>query len=193
MRTRTRANFPLQTRSQQPKATRTRTKIHGSLADSMSEQIDIIDAINELLGDPGYWDEALPPHPRPEKPPPAPAIPPQPRPPKVGTMIQRSDHVNRKKQAMLMAVPPPPPKRPRGRTPATNSTNDAVSEAPALLMPAGPLPPPPIPVQVEPGIIIDVPHFAVHVSRRYEPRTAQGRWILRFSRTGQLTYHRRLE
>ncbi|KMQ82452.1 hypothetical protein RF55_22921 [Lasius niger] len=63
----------------------------------MSEQIDIIVAINELLGDPGYWDKALPPHPRPEKPPPAPAIPPQPRPPKVGTIIQRSDHVNRRK------------------------------------------------------------------------------------------------
>ncbi|KMQ81900.1 ubiquitin carboxyl-terminal hydrolase [Lasius niger] len=159
----------------------------------MSEQIDIIDAINELLGDPGYWDEALPPHPRPEKPPSTPAVPSQPRPPKVGTLIQRSDHVNRRKQAMLMAVPPPPPKRPKGRTTESSSTSNAVPETPALLMPAGPLPPPPIPVQVEPGVIIDVPHFAVHVSRRYKPRTAQGRWILRFSRTGQLTYRRRLE
>ncbi|KMQ92282.1 ubiquitin carboxyl-terminal hydrolase [Lasius niger] len=165
----------------------------------MSEQTDIIQAINELLGDPGYWDEALPPHPRPEKPPPTPTIPPQPRPPKVGTLIQRSDHVNRRKQAILLQPPPPPPKRRQGaathveRPPSGPTTEAAAIEQPELLMPAGPLPPPPIPVQVEPGIIVEVPHFAVHVSRRYKPRTAQGRWILRFSRTGQLTYRRRLE
>lgn len=164
----------------------------------MSEQIDIIDAINELLGDPGYWDEALPPHPRPEQPPPAPAPPPQPRMPKVGTLIQRSDHVNRRKQAMLLQPPPPPPKRRQGsnttaRPSTSTSTDQPAVERQPLLLPSGPLPPPPIPVQIEPGIIVDVPHFAVHVSRRYKPRTPQGRWILRFSRTGKLTYHRRLE
>ncbi|KMQ84052.1 hypothetical protein RF55_18526 [Lasius niger] len=59
----------------------------------MSEQTDIIQAINELLGDLEYWDKVLPPHFRPEPTPPAPAPFPQPRPPKVGTLIQRSDHV----------------------------------------------------------------------------------------------------
>ena len=164
----------------------------------MAEQTDILRAIDELLDDPGYWDEALPPHPRSEKPPPTPTIPPQPRPPKVGTLIQRSDHVNRRKQAILLQPPPPPPKR-RQRVAATaeqplscQATEPTANERPELLMPAGPLPPPPIPVQVEPGIVIEVPHFAVHVSRRYKPRTTQERWILRFSRTGQLTYRRRL-
>ncbi|KMQ87906.1 ubiquitin carboxyl-terminal hydrolase [Lasius niger] len=163
----------------------------------MSEQTDIIQAINELLGDPEFWDEVLPPHPRFEPTPSAPAPLPQPRPPKVGTLIQRSDHVNHRRQAILLQPPPPPPKRRQGtgttgRPSSIQTTDSTATERPQLLMPAGPLPPPPIPVQVEPGIVVEVPHFAVHVSRRYKPRTAQGRWILRFSRTGQLTYRRRL-
>jgi len=59
-------------------------------------------------------------------------------------------------------------------------------------MPMGPIPAPPIQVQVEPGLVFEVPHFAVHVSRRYRPRTADGQWILRFSRDGKLRYHQRI-
>ncbi|KMQ86700.1 ubiquitin carboxyl-terminal hydrolase [Lasius niger] len=178
----------------------------------MSEQIDIITAINELLGDPEYWDQALPLPPRADHPPLTPAPTQPPRAPKVGTIIQRSDHVNRRKQEMLMTIPPPPPKRPRGRTTTadpsatgpsaaasssadtstTDVTTDTAAVRPVLLMPTGPLPPPPIPVQIEPGIIIDVPHFCVHVSRKYKARTPHGRWVLRFSRTGQLRYHRKI-
>jgi hypothetical protein len=161
----------------------------------MSNSIDIIDAINELLGDPEYWGEVLPPPPKADQPPPAPVPPPQPRPPKVGTIIQRSDHVNRRKMEMLMTVPPPPPPRRARKTPTaepTAGTATTVAEQPKLLMPVGPLPPPPIPVQIEPGVIVEVPHFAVHVSRKYKARTPQGRWVLRFSRTGQLRYHRKI-
>ncbi|KMQ82402.1 ubiquitin carboxyl-terminal hydrolase [Lasius niger] len=173
----------------------------------MSENIDIITAINELLGDPEYWDQALPLPPRAEHPPLGSTPTQQPRAPKVGTIIQRSAHINKKKQEILMTVLPPPPKRPQGRTttaglstdvpsiagPSTaDATTDTVTVRPALLMPTGPLPPPPIPVQIEPEVIVDVPHFCVHVSRKYKARTLHGRWVLRFSRTGQLRYHRKV-
>ncbi|KMQ84784.1 ubiquitin carboxyl-terminal hydrolase [Lasius niger] len=168
----------------------------------MLENIHIITAINEPLGDPEYWDQALPLPPRAEHTPPAPAPTQQPRAPKVGTIIQRSDHVNRRKQEMLMTVPSSPPKRSRGR-PATTGpstagpstaepTADTATVQPVLLMPTGPLPPPPIQVQIEPGVIIDVPHFCVHVSKKYKVRTPQGRWVLRFSRTGQLRYRQKI-
>ncbi|KMQ86827.1 hypothetical protein RF55_14091 [Lasius niger] len=161
----------------------------------MSGQEDIIKSIDELLDDPGYWDQILQPPPRTEPPPPPPKPLPQPRPPKVGTLIQRSDHVNRRKQAILLQPPPPPPKRRQTTTStaARPSTDAPAEQQPPLLMPAGPLPPPPIRVQIEPGLIVEVPHFAVHVSRRYKPRTPQGRYILRFSRTGELRYRRRIE
>ncbi|KMQ88526.1 hypothetical protein RF55_11974 [Lasius niger] len=57
----------------------------------MSEQIDIITAINELLEDAEYWDQVLAPPPKAEHQPPtpAPAPLPQPRPPKICTVIQR--------------------------------------------------------------------------------------------------------
>ena len=163
----------------------------------MSANEDVIKAITELLDDPEYWDRVLEPPKRAEAPPPEPTPPPQPRLPKVGTLIQRSDHTNRRKQAILLQPPPPPPKRRQptaGRRVNQQPADAAPAEQPPqLLMPAGPLPPPPIRVQIEPGLIVEVPHFAVHVSRRYKPRTPQGRFILRFSRTGQLRYHRRID
>jgi len=63
---------------------------------------------------------------------------------------------------------------------------------PTILRPMGLLPPPPIPVEVEPGIIVKIPHFAVYVSRRYKPRMANGRWVVRFTRDGRIRYCRRL-
>ncbi|KAL6433631.1 hypothetical protein ACFW04_006614 [Cataglyphis niger] len=86
----------------------------------MSIEKDILNEINELLGEaePAYGPETLEARPI-DRPPPAP------RPPKVGTTIQRSDRENRIKAAMLATPPPPlascrrrrhhppPPSRPR--------------------------------------------------------------------------------
>ncbi|GAB1867743.1 Ubiquitin carboxyl-terminal hydrolase [Camponotus japonicus] len=119
------------------------------------------------------------------------------RPPKVGTVIQRSDHTNRRKQEAFLAPPPPPPKaraqRPYERPPRPISQAAATTERPTLLRPMGPQQPPPIPIEMEPGVIVEVPHFAVYVSRRYKPRTATGRWILRFTRNGKVRYCRQLQ
>ncbi|KMQ89883.1 hypothetical protein RF55_10420 [Lasius niger] len=139
---------------------------------------NIIRSINELLGDPEYWVEVLDISLGTSKPPPdpAPQPPPPPRPPRIGTVVQRSDHVNRKKLKMLQTPPPPPKIRPKATTSKPADAAPA-EQPPLLLMPAGPLPPPPIRVQIEPGVIVEVPHFAVHVSRKYE--ASQGRWVLR--------------
>ncbi|XP_024872276.1 alpha carbonic anhydrase 8-like [Temnothorax curvispinosus] len=44
--------------------------------------------------------------------------------------------------------------------------------------------PPPIPVQVEPGHLIWVPHFHAHVSRQHKMRSRGKRWHIRFNATG---------
>jgi len=129
-------------------------------------------------------------------PPDAAAPPPPPRPPKVGSIIQRSDHVNRRKQEALLAPPPPPPKKraphPYERPPRPVQPEANRAQPPTILRPMGPLTSPPIPVEVEPGVIVEIPHFAVYVSRRYKPRTANGRWIVRFTRDERIRYCRRL-
>ncbi|XP_029677327.1 proline-rich protein HaeIII subfamily 1-like [Formica exsecta] len=161
----------------------------------MSQPDDILAAINELLDDPLFaYDPPLPGPSDQQKPPPSsrppngPATRPPSRPPRIGTLIQRSDRVNQRKMEQLMQAPPPPPARPR--RPATapartkpRETTTSEDQPPQLLMPTGPLPPPPIRVQVEPGIIFDVLHFAVHVSRKYKVRSFQGHWVMRFSKT----------
>ncbi|KMQ82872.1 hypothetical protein RF55_21618 [Lasius niger] len=143
----------------------------------MASTNEIISSINELLGDPEYWAEVLDNVPGTSNPPPnpAPQPPPPPRPPRVGTVVQRSDHVNRRKLEMLLQTPPPPPKRRPKVMPGKPADTAPTKQPPPLLMPTGPLPPPPIRVQVEPGIIVEVPHFAVHVARKYKARTPQGR------------------
>jgi len=96
--------------------------------------------------------------------------------PIVGCVIQRSDHQQRRKQQWLTTPPPPlPVRRPASRT-------EGVTLEPARVM--GPLPPPPIPVEVEPGIIVDVPHFAAHVARRYKTHVGGRRWTIRFNANG---------
>jgi hypothetical protein len=101
---------------------------------------------------------------------------------KGGHLRQPSDRQNASKQAWLTAPPPPPPRRPPPlREPPTKPRP---SLDPLRVM--GPLPPPPIPVEVEPGVIVDVPHYAVHVSRQYKPRLGNRRWHLRFNGNGQL-------
>ncbi|KAL0111276.1 hypothetical protein PUN28_012880 [Cardiocondyla obscurior] len=68
---------------------------------------------------------------------------------RVGTVIQRSDAINRRKQASLLETPPPPPARPR------RLTTEPPPKKPTLepLRVMGPLPPPPIPVEVAPGVV----------------------------------------
>ncbi|XP_029679750.1 extensin-like [Formica exsecta] len=174
--------------------------------DKMSQPDDILAAINEFLDDPLYaYDLPLPgpsdqrtPQPT-SRPPTGPAARPPSRPPKIGTLIQRSDRVNQLKLEQLMQASPPPParSRPPASTPARKRSRETEGKTgedqpPRLLMPTGPLTPPPIRVQVEPGVVFDVPHFAVHVSRKYKIQSPQGHWIMRFSKTGELRYRRRL-
>jgi len=101
---------------------------------------------------------------------------------KNGRWVQPSDRRNAEKRAWLTTPPPPPPRRP-----------PPLREPPARPRPSldplrvmGPLPPPPIPVEVEAGLTVDVPHFAVHVSRQYKPRLGNRRWHLRFNGDGTL-------
>lgn len=147
---------------------------------------DIVQAINEFLrepAEPGPSSE----HATSTWPPAGPATSAS-RPPKVGTIIQRSDREQQRKREMLLQPPPPPPKRRQPPAP-----REEPPTAPPLLMPTGPTPPPPIPCQVAPGVVFDVPHFAVHVSRRYKIHSAEhGFWVLRFTRRGELRYTRRI-
>lgn len=156
-----------------------------------NEQEEIIAAIDAYLAEEAEaaTTPAEPPEPVAKKP----------RAPRVGTVIQRSDRINAAKAAILATPPLPPPRHQQPRPyerrpppPAPEPATTSTAAAPELLMPMGPIPEPPIRVQVEPGLIFEVPHFAVHVSRRYRPRTADGQWILRFSRDGKLRYHRRI-
>ncbi|GAB1858938.1 hypothetical protein CAJAP_00099 [Camponotus japonicus] len=134
----------------------------------MSSEQDILRAIEEYLGEPADT-EAPSPAPTPE-----PQQPSQPRPPRVGTIIQRSDQQNARKREIFLAQPPPPPaRRPtrpyeRPPPPPAMATTRPREE---ILRPMGPLTAPPVKDEVESGLIVEVPHFAVHVSRRYKPRT----------------------
>jgi len=104
--------------------------------------------------------------------------------PVIGCTVQRSDHQNRRKQQWLTTPPPPLAARP----PVTPSNESLLK--PARVM--GPLPPPPIPVEVQPGIVIDVPHFAAHVARLYKTRFAGRRWAIRFNADGTVRSTREL-
>lgn len=158
----------------------------------MSNCEDILRAIEEYLGEPADTGaQSAPP-----ASPPEPQQPPQPRPPRVGTLVQRSDRENVRKRQIFLAQPPPSP----GRRPARPYERSPPPPArvtpepqPEILRPMGPIPAPPIKVEVKPGLVFGVPHFAVHVSRKYKPRIPQGRWILYFSRDGILRYHRKIE
>jgi hypothetical protein len=156
-----------------------------------NSDMDLIQAIDDLLGEAAVepYDPARPGMDEPLRPPrptattsggnkPPAAVPGFKR----GQLRQPSDRQNAKKRQWLMAPPPPPPQRPPPlREPPTRPRPNL---EPLRVM--GPLPPPPIPVEVEPGVVVDVPHFAVHVSRQYKPRLGNRRWHLRFNGDGQL-------
>ncbi|XP_029673109.1 proline-rich protein HaeIII subfamily 1-like, partial [Formica exsecta] len=129
----------------------------------MCDPENILAAINEILDDPGFQYQPPTPNtsqagnekpPTTDRPPTGPAARPPSRPPRIGTLIQRSDRQNQLKMEQLMQAPPPPPAR--SRPPASNPARKRPRETeektreeqqPRLLMPTGPLPPPPIRVQ----------------------------------------------
>lgn len=122
----------------------------------MSNQEDILRAISEYLGETADTEA----QPAPPAPPPEPQQPPQPRPPRVGTTIQRSDRVNEQKRQMPLTQPPPPPGRrpirPYEKLPPPLQKTAAEAPKEEILQPMGPLTAPPIKVEVEPGIIVEV-------------------------------------
>ncbi|KYQ58516.1 hypothetical protein ALC60_02487 [Trachymyrmex zeteki] len=90
-------------------------------------------------------------------------------------------HIQLKPNTRPIKQRPPPPK------PATDRRPRPAASQPVGLQPArvfGPLPPPPIAVQVEPGRIIEVPHFSVHVSRQWKTRRFSHKWHIRFNGNG---------
>lgn len=144
---------------------------------------EILDAINALLT--GYDPEF----------PALDAEPPAPKPttttrkevPTVGCVVQRSDAQNRQKNAWLLETPPLPPPR---KTTAEQPAPVRPGLQPARVM--GPLPPPPIPVEVEPVHVIDVSHYAAHVSRQYKARSGGAHWHIRFNACGSVRTVRKI-
>lgn len=127
--------------------------------------------------------------------------PPSKSPPIVGVRIQRSDAQRRKVQAWLMSQPSPPPARrlvrgarTRSQAPSATATTATAQQTPAQqsLRPTGSSLPPAIPVEIEPGLIIPVPHHSAHVSRRYRVRLDSRRWVIRFNHTGTVRTVRRM-
>ncbi|GAB1861626.1 hypothetical protein CAJAP_02705 [Camponotus japonicus] len=135
------------------------------------------------------------------------------RPPRVGTSIQRSDAINRRKAVWLTTPSPPPPTTRRRQPvptrrssatakplpgPSTSAPSCAAATAPPAKSVTAPTPPPgrdcgnagptrpPIKIQVAPGTILTVPYHAAHSVRRFRSWTPEGKWILRFGPNGQL-------
>ncbi|XP_039306054.1 uncharacterized protein K02A2.6-like [Solenopsis invicta] len=139
----------------------------------------ILAEIAELLGEaPEPYDPARPEIERPPKP--------RPPPDRGDTAATRPSQSTPPSSAgrsapipWLRGPPPPVPQVivPRGHRPQPTLEPDRVM---------GPEPPPPITVEVTPGTVVDVPYFAVHVSRAYTARVRDRRWRLRFDRTGRL-------
>ncbi|XP_032686576.1 uncharacterized protein LOC116851354 [Odontomachus brunneus] len=83
---------------------------------------------------------------------------------------------------------PPPAARP---PPAETSNHAAApSTEPTTRRFIGSQPPPPLKVEIIEGLYADIPHFAADVSRLYRVCTETGKWILRFTRDGQLRSRR---
>ncbi|KYN17316.1 hypothetical protein ALC57_10391, partial [Trachymyrmex cornetzi] len=80
-------------------------------------------------------------------------------------------------------VPPPTTRRTAEVGPPTASATQT-APPPGKLRPMGPMPPPPITVEVEPGNLVEVPHFAAHISRKYTAKSGNDRWVIRFNHTG---------
>ncbi|XP_024887905.1 lysine-rich arabinogalactan protein 19-like [Temnothorax curvispinosus] len=142
--------------------------------------------------------------------------------PTVGCMVQRSDHQHRRKMEWLTTPPPPrparritaatylarktiaakptpppiappaiPPAEPPAALPAAPPAAPPAAEAQAL-RPVGPRETPKIPVLVEPGHIILVPHGAVHNTREWKTTERGYRWHVRFNHEGTVRKIRKL-
>jgi len=92
-------------------------------------------------------------------------------------------------------APPPQDKRTDSRrrpdpgpapSPSQPPANTTGPEAPVY----GPALPPPVQISLSKDVIISVPHFAAHVSRRYKARVGKRRFLLRFDNSGRCRYHR---
>lgn len=131
-------------------------------------------------------------------------------PPIVGVRVQRFSAQHRKVQEWLMSQPPPPPARkpataaprrpPRAAPtvaattivrPTTTATPPAPVVLPTPARPTGIAPPPPIPVEIEPGLVFQVPHFAAHVGRKYRVRLDGRQWVVRLNHNGAVRSVRR--
>jgi hypothetical protein len=158
---------------------------------------EILDIIRDFLGEPvAEYDPERPgmEEAGPSRPPAATGPPPDPAPepgetPKLpaaivgvrrGQLRQPSDRRNQEKITWLTNPPPPIPRpiaQPRPGPPMP-------SLDPIRLM--GPLPSPPVPVEVAPGVVVEVPYYAIHSSREYKARKGSRRWHLRFDHAGRL-------
>ncbi|KMQ82824.1 hypothetical protein RF55_21742 [Lasius niger] len=78
----------------------------------------------------------------------------------------------------LTTVQPPTPTR---ATPACAATSRPV---PTTVREGRP--PPPTTIAVAPGVLLAVPHRAIHQFRRYRAWTPEGKWLLRFNQDGSL-------
>jgi len=133
--------------------------------------------------------------------------------PRVGTSIERSSGTHERKIQELMEVPPPPShhhdatrKSPPRKKQKTNledlfgdlsdldnneiTTADQSTTAPAPVI-HGPPGPPPVEITVD-GHTVQVPYFATTVSRKFKARVGDKRYLLRFDRTGQCMYARKI-
>jgi len=164
-----------------------------------STERDIIEEIGRLIGDADEYDPARPAIDpawdalRTNRPPPPPPIANVEvrRHPVVGQrngqLRQPSDRRNQEKRAWLLN---PPEAKPRPRRPPPRATPQRPALEPARVM--GPLPPPPIQVEVEPGSIVEVPHFAAHSAREWKTRLGGKRWHIRFNHDGSIRRIREL-
>ena len=111
-------------------------------------------------------------------------------------------------EPVITPRPPTPPKTPAPPSTVTVDAPESEREDPAttprdprpvrpspgeIMRPTGPRELPPIWVELEPGYAYPVPYHAVHVSRRFRPRTPRGRWSLRFDRQGNLRSRNKIQ
>lgn len=97
--------------------------------------------------------------------------------------IPANYHITRDKDNKIIAVRPP-------QTAAETATAAVAASEPPTAEPATTMPKAkgstPIEVEIAPGRVVRVPHHAVHKTRKYKIRLADGNWTLRFDHRGQL-------
>ncbi|XP_011695617.1 PREDICTED: caskin-1-like [Wasmannia auropunctata] len=97
-----------------------------------------------------------------------------------------------KLKRLLTPLSPPPPACGSALKQPTNN-EPVIKLKPPAEEAVNPALPPPIPVWVAPGCVVQVPFYAAHQSRRYRAQTEHGRYIIRFDRTGKVRLCRKIE